>query len=128
MNLLLDTHVLLWYLNDGPISEKVRDLIDDDANDVYISLASFFEMAIKIRVGKLQADLKEISRLIDTFNFCRLNVEDEHCVVMAQLKIDNNHRDPFDALLAAQALSENLFLITNDGKLSRYGANIIAAS
>jgi PIN domain nuclease of toxin-antitoxin system len=124
VRLLLDTHALLWWLSDDPtLGAKARDLIADPANDVAVSTASLWELVIKARIGKLEADITEVERAIDQEGFQRLGIEPEHLAELARLP--THHRDPFDHLLIAQARSEKLQLISADRHFAAYEVELI---
>lgn len=121
MSTLLDTHVVIWWLTDDPtLADDVKDLLDHDP-DVYVSVASIWEVAIKQAIGKLTepADLPE--RLRDS-GFSVLAIETEHALVAARLPLI--HRDPFDRILVAQALCENLTLLSRDTEVARYEVDV----
>lgn len=118
MRLLLDTHILLWTLaDDQRLSRKARRLIED-ANEIYISAASFWELAIKISLGKLDADLDEIRSCCRESGFIELPVAVEHAMAIREL--DSHHRDPFDRILIATAITEPMHLLTADSMVARY--------
>jgi PIN domain nuclease of toxin-antitoxin system len=117
MPLLLDTHVVLWWLVDDPgLSEAIKDSLDHDP-DVYVSTATVWEVAIKQALGKLvgPADLPEQVR---DSGFRSLPIADEHAIVAARLPL--HHRDPFDRMLIAQAVVEGLTLVTRDPEIQKY--------
>jgi PIN domain nuclease of toxin-antitoxin system len=118
MRILLDTHIYLWWLQDSPrLSPKARKLIQS-AGEVYISSASLWECSIKISLGKLQADITELVEHINVSGFIELPVYARHSLQLSMLP--ELHRDPFDRLLIAQAMSEPLHLLTADHQLSGY--------
>ncbi|MDN5789667.1 MAG: type II toxin-antitoxin system VapC family toxin [Micrococcales bacterium] len=112
---LLDTHVLLWLLGDPErVPRRTRDVLADRGNRLYVSAASALEVATKARIGKLSA-----SHLVDTWSerlrdiaADDLPVTSQHAILAASLTW--LHRDPFDRLLVAQALVDNLVLVTTD--------------
>ncbi len=123
MRILLDTHLYLWWLADSPrLSETARERIRT-ADAVYVSSASLWEMAIKINLGKLQANLTEVAEQIHASGFEELPVLAAHAVQL--LSLPNLHRDPFDRLLVAQALSEPLHLLTADQVLAGYSPLVV---
>lgn len=125
MRLLLDTHVLLWALADTP--ELKRDLkrqIVDPRNDVWVSAASVWEIAIKQRLGKLQAP-DNLLEVIESSDFLPLTINFVHALVAARLPL--HHDDPFDRMLVAQAQTEGMILVTRDRKLAAYQIEIINA-
>ncbi|MHC8318868.1 type II toxin-antitoxin system VapC family toxin [Pseudomonas sp. LB3P31] len=118
MRLLIDTHILLWTLSDDPrLSGKARKLIEGAA-DIYVSVASFWEMAIKVGIGKLEVDLEEIRQYCLESGFIELPVTSEHAITVKDL--DHHHRDPFDRLIVATAMSEPMKLLTADPVMAKY--------
>jgi PIN domain nuclease of toxin-antitoxin system len=126
VKLLLDTHALLWWLaDDARLSAPARALIADPANDVLVSAVSLWEIVVKTRIGKLQASLDDILTAIDANGFIRLGVEDAHLRALMTLPL--HHRDPFDHLLLAQAISENAGFCTDDANAEKYSVRVVAA-
>ncbi|SAK81371.1 PilT protein-like protein [Caballeronia glebae] len=118
VRVLLDTHIYLWVLQDDPqLSHIARGLITE-ADDVFVSSASIWEASIKAGLGKLDADPKMLVAEIEGSGFRELPVLGKHAVLVRDLP--DIHRDPFDRLLVAQAMSEPLILLTADGHLSAY--------
>ena len=118
MRLLFDTHTLLWYtLNDPKLSGTARGLILDATNEVLVSPASYWEIAVKISIGKLTVQ-QPFGDFIDActnqYGFGLLPIYPEHTVRVASLPFPTNHKDPFDRLLVAQALVESIPLVSND--------------
>jgi PIN domain nuclease of toxin-antitoxin system len=127
MNILLDTHAFLWYLNgDENLSDKARKSIEKKNSVVYVSIASIWEISIKIGLKKLKIDvsLEELENQISLNNFIILPIKFEHIIELS--KLDNHHRDPFDRILIAQSLTEKITLITKDAHFNHYkGINSI---
>jgi PIN domain nuclease of toxin-antitoxin system len=123
---LLDTHVLLWYvLDDARLSDTARQLIQDADSEVLVSPASFWEIAIKVSIGKLtlHASFQDFFALcFDRYGFVLLSIEPAHIARVAVLPFPGPHKDPFDRLLVAQALVEGLTLISADDALDVYAA------
>lgn len=118
MNLLLDTHVLLWALeNSSELSGPARDAIVDGKNMVFVSAASVWEISIKKAIGKLDAPDNLIEE-IKLHRFTKLDIEFEHAELAGQLPLI--HKDPFDRMLVAQASVEKLVLITRDELIPKY--------
>jgi len=119
----LDTHVFLWFILDDPrLSLQADSLISDSDNEVAISPASYWEIAIKISVGKYS--LPEpygtfMEREIALNNFIILPIEPKHTAVLTTLSF--YHKDPFDRLLVAQALVEDFPVVSADAVLDQYG-------
>ncbi len=119
MRLLLDTHVFLWAVADSrKLGAAARRLIEE-ADEVSVSAASIWEIAIKSRLGKLAGDAESLAAAIDDSGFAELPVTGRHAAAVARLPL--HHADPFDRLLVAQALTEPLILVTADKTLARYG-------
>ena len=118
MRLLLDTHVFLWAVAGSPrLKAPTRRLIEA-AEQVYVSAASIWEVAIKARLGKIDADAQALAEVIEASGFRELPVSIAHAAGVAQLPL--HHHDPFDRLLIAQALAEPLKLVTADAVLRKY--------
>ena len=118
MRILLDTHIYLWWLQDSrQLSKKARTQIAA-ADEVYVSSASIWEATIKAKIGKLTVDIEQLIQQISLNGFNELPVLMRHATTLNQLP--NLHRDPFDNMLVAQAISEPLILLTADTKLQDY--------
>jgi PIN domain nuclease of toxin-antitoxin system len=124
MRLLIDTHVLLWSLaTPAKLSPAARRLIDK--SEVYVSAASIWEISIKAALGKLAASSSDVLAAVAPTGFLLLPISGEHAARVADLA--SHHRDPFDRLLMAQALSEPMHLLSNDEALRAYGDFVIIA-
>ncbi len=127
MNVLLDTHSFLWMTLDLPeLSSQARTIIRAPSNRKFVSMASLWELAIKDGLGKLevQAPLQELLAGIGkTFPLHRLGIQDAH--VLAYRNLPLHHRDPFDRMIIAQALSEKFIVIGNDTAFDAYGVERI---
>lgn len=118
MRVLLDTHLLLWALGSPlKLSADTRKLVD--TSEVYVSAASIWEISIKAALGKLKADAAEILAAIQPAGLSLLSITGEHAARVARLP--THHKDPFDRILIAQAVTEPMILLTNDRALERYG-------
>lgn len=118
MRLLLDTHVFLWCIkNDRRFSKKARTKVLN-ASEVYISSASIWEIAIKIKLKKLDADINELVEAIAESGFLELPITTQHAAAIHHLS--DIHRDPFDRILIAQSISEPLTFLTADATLKNY--------
>lgn len=126
MRYLLDTHALLWFLQDDPqLPEKVANEITNIENNCYVSIASLWEIAIKINLGKLTVKfpfVKFASYLADN-DIEVLQIGFDHLIQVATL--DLHHRDPFDRIIIAQGLVENLTIITKDEYFPSYTDRIL---
>ncbi|ANK94211.1 MULTISPECIES: type II toxin-antitoxin system VapC family toxin [Rhizobium] len=127
MRLLLDTHALLWWLNDDEkLGNYARRLIGDPENDVLVSAVSLWEITVKLRIGKLDADIEEIVAILPDQGFDRLDISDAHLIALAALPL--HHRDPFDHLLMAQAGAEGAYLVSDDQNVALYGIPFVTCS
>jgi len=123
MKLLLDTHTFLWFISGDPkLTIAARGLIEDAANDVLLSAASHWEMAIKVSLGKLT--LAEpfavlVPRELTRNRVGTLPIELTHTTLVCSLPF--HHRDPFDRLLIAQSLTENVPIVGSDVTFDAYG-------
>jgi PIN domain nuclease of toxin-antitoxin system len=125
MRLLLDTHIFYWsFYEQGRLSPKALELIDG-AEEIFVSAASVWEISIKARLGKIQADPLELIAHIEASGFQELPVWSKHALLAAGLPM--HHTDPFDRLLIAQAISEPLHLLTADAQLKQYSELVILA-
>jgi len=126
MILMLDTHVLVWWLVDDPrLGAKARMLIADPDHAVLISIASPWEMAVKHRIGKFDMAGSAVMRAALSQG---VEVVALHAGDLATLEtLALHHRDPFDHLIAAQALVEDAVLVTADRIMARYGVRCIPA-
>jgi PIN domain nuclease of toxin-antitoxin system len=125
MRLLLDTHALLWFVWNHPsLSATARTLMSDPANTLLLSAATIWEIAIKVRVGKLTlADPYEVfmNQAVATTRLTVLPIEIRHAAGLTALPFQ--HRDPFDRLLIAQAQVEQVPLLSADTVFDRYGVS-----
>jgi PIN domain nuclease of toxin-antitoxin system len=125
VKVLLDTHTLLWWLaGDETLSTKARQVIASPKTIVYVSAASAWEIAIKKAIGKLQAPDDLVAALAAN-RFQHLPVTIEHALYAGSLP--RHHDDPFDRMLVAQALMENLTIITRDTAIPAYNPAVIKA-
>jgi PIN domain nuclease of toxin-antitoxin system len=123
MRLLLDTHTLLWWLDgDRRMSKRARALVGRDAHEVFVSAASAWEITTKWRLGKLPgaADVAaDVAGAVASQVFLPLSISLAHAQLAGQLT--TTHRDPFDRMLAAQALVEGLPIVSNDEAFDLFG-------
>lgn len=126
MNLLVDTHALLWFVaGDAHLSMRARETIESPETTSYVSMVTWWEVAIKCSLGKLALDdsLEDfISQRVDE-GFRILTVETTHVVTLASLAFQ--HRDPFDRLLIAQAMVENMPICTADEAIHKYTVDVV---
>ena len=123
MRLLLDTHIFYWsFYNPDRLSTKTLATITS-AEAVYVSSASIWEMAIKVRLGKMEGDPRELAENIVAARFQELPVWSKHARLVATLPM--HHSDPFDRLLIAQTMSEPLHLLTAHTRLKPYSDLVV---
>jgi len=123
LRLLLDTHAFLWWVeDDSRVARNARIAIADPANDCFLSLASSWEMAIKISLGKLRLATpleRFVPDQLAANGFRELAIDFRHVARVSRLPF--HHRDPFDRILVAQALEEDLTLVSADRVFRTYG-------
>jgi len=124
MKIILDTHTFLWFINDSPeLSNSAAELIESDV-DLWISIASLWEISIKVNLNKLDLP-DEFDRFIphqiaiNGIEILPINLQ--HLIALTKLPL--HHRDPFDRILIAQAIAENVPIISIDKKFDLYGVN-----
>lgn len=127
MPYLLDTHTFLWFASDDVnLSKTAKNIIEDFENDIYLSSASVWELIIKIWLGKLK--LKKdagqfIAENIVQYGFIPLSINIPHAIEVS--KLPEIHRDPFDRILIAQSVVENIGIITSDKFINKYDVKTI---
>lgn len=124
MRILLDSHTLIWlYSGNERLSQAAKNVIEDTRNECFISLASIWEMAIKIKLGKMNLGVS-LDRFVEDVveNGIQLLAVDLVHVLKTQ-ELDFHHRDPFDRLIFSQAISENMVLLSADVIADLYFAN-----
>lgn len=125
MRFLLDTHVLLWWLaNDDTLGAEVRESISSPYSSVFVSAATVWEISIKRTLGKLEAPSDLLYR-IESNRFEPLPMTSSHAQAAGALP--RHHDDPFDRMLVAQAMQENLTLLTRDPRVGPYGVDTMRA-
>lgn len=125
--MLLDTHALFWWVTDSSLMPaRATSAIRDAEGPVYVSAASIFELSNKLRLGKFEAARELVERLdqvLEVNRFTPLPVTLEHAKLAGRLAAP--HRDPFDRLLAAQSITENLAVVTADAAIKELGAEVV---
>ena len=124
MNLLLDTHILLWVMQDAPQLGRAARRLLADAEAVHVSAISLWEIAIKCALGKLRVDQDALDAQLDKIGFAPLAVSWAHA--RAVRRLPPLHADPFDRMLVAQAQCEPLHLVTHDAALKAYSDLVVA--
>ncbi|MDX1909481.1 MAG: type II toxin-antitoxin system VapC family toxin [Bacteroidia bacterium] len=126
MKLLLDTHVVIWFITeDQQLPDEIKTLIEDPVHDCFVSVASLWEMGIKYALGKLDiaVSLTTIFDLISQSGIIALPITMTHILTHSQLPFI--HRDPFDRLIIAQATTEACFLVSKDAAFDSYAVPLI---
>ena len=125
MRVLLDTHTMYWYTTGDPqLSPTAETVILDAENEILISPASYWEIAIKVSKGKWQMNQpyeEFLDACLNRYGFRILPIEPRHTVEVSRLPFPTDHRDPFDRLLVAQALIEQIPMVSADVQLDAYG-------
>ena len=123
MKFLLDSHVLLWWLSDHKsLSTKAAMAIKDGENVIFVSAVTAWEISTKRALGKLTAP-DELEEVLESNNFQQLPISIRHGLVAGNLP--RHHDDPFDRMLIAQSLTEQLTIITHDTRMGQYGVSIL---
>lgn len=124
---LIDTHALVWWwLADPTLSKAARRLLESREGTIFVSAVTGIEIAIKVRLGKFPAmaeSLRRFDELMENDAFVHFPIGHRHAISAGLL--DGEHRDPFDRLIAAQALSENLVVITRDPEIAGFGCKVL---
>ena len=127
MRVLLDTHALLWFsLDDTRLSIRAKSAMMDRNNDMLVSPATLWEVAIKVSLGKYELEeefTSFFSRVLAGYNITLLPVAIEHAAAVTRLP--SHHRDPFDRMLVAQAISEDIPIVSADRSLDAYSVTRI---
>jgi PIN domain nuclease of toxin-antitoxin system len=127
MRVLLDTHALLWWLaGDRHLTLKAKRAIADEANEIFVSAASAWEVATKVRIGKLPHAgplAVDFAREVRQQQFTALPISLEHAQVAGSMV--STHRDPFDRMLIAQALEEKMAIVSNESLFDTFGVQRI---
>lgn len=127
MKVLLDTHMLLWALDPDPkLPAKARMIMEDPRNTLLISVVSLWEITIKSSLGKIELGInfKDLLEQTEKLVAAIIPITSEHLTTLHTLPL--HHRDPFDRLIIAQSIRDELFLLTSDKTLSAYGLPITA--
>lgn len=126
MRLMLDTHTLIWFLNGDPkLSQKARNAIENLGNLKIVSIASIWEIAIKLSLKKFKFSkgFKSFLELIENNGFAVLPIKLEHVLTVSNLEFF--HRDPFDRLLISQCVTDNLVIVSKDENIAKYDIEIL---
>lgn len=127
MRFLLDTHTLIWFLeNNAALSKKAKNIIEDSNNKIFVSTISFYEIAIKLSIGKiiLPNTLEDFIFKTTNNDIQILNLLPSHIVKYQEIPVNIDHKDPFDRILISSAIVEKLPIITIDDKFNLYSSLI----
>jgi len=126
--LLIDTQVLIWFYQEHPsLTQPIKDLIGDEQNDVFVSQVSFYEIAIKQKIGKLpefNMPLSEIIQQVEANEFQIWAIANQHLIQYDQIPYYKDRGDPFDRLILTTALAEQVAIVSADEKFEQYGSII----
>lgn len=126
MPVLLDTHLLIWWQTGHPkLPKDLVNFVQTKATQVFISQASFWEVAIKTSLGKINIDVHELMQFSKQTGFSTLSIDDNAILNVANLPQFKDHKDPFDRMLIAQSQANQLTLLTVDEKMTWYDANVL---
>ncbi len=126
MRLLFDTHVIIWYFERSPaLSVKAKSFIENPNNDLYVSIASIWEMSIKVNLGKLKLayPIRDVTDKLRDKGVAFIPIYEERAISAGMLPL--HHRDPFDRMLISQANRERMTLVTRDEIFQRYDVSVM---
>ena len=126
MNLIVDTHALIWFLTDNKkLPTKAKQIIENKENNCFVSIATYWEIGIKNSIGRLalNVDLETIFQIIEETGFEILLITTQQ--ILRNSRLEFHHQDPFDRIIIAQSLTENMPIITKDGEFEKYEVSLI---
>lgn len=126
MNLLIDTHALIWFITDNDkLPLNTKEIIENKEHNCFVSIASYWEIGIKNSIGRLDlfSDLEEIFQIIEKTGFEILPITPRQ--ILKNSSLEFHHQDPFDRIIIAQSLTEEMTIITKDSQFSNYKVPII---
>ena len=126
MNLLIDTHAIIWFITDSQnLPPSIKLMLENKENNCYVSIASLWEIAIKhsLEILKLNSNLENVFKTIEESGFECLPISVRHILQNSQLAF--HHQDPFDRIIIAQAMVDDLKIITKDGQFHKYDVSMI---
>ena len=127
MRYLLDTHTLIWAVQDTKeLSQKAKNIIIDESNDIYVSTISFWEISLKTSINKFSfdnLDINEFPELSRKMGFKIIELGEQASITFHKLPRKENHKDPFDRMLIWQAIVNNFVLISKDNFMKQYKEN-----
>jgi PIN domain nuclease of toxin-antitoxin system len=125
-NLLIDTQSFIWFVDDSPqLPVSIRNVMEDKKYNLFISIASLWEMVIKSSLGKLSLkwDIPEIINGVSKNGFSILQIKPQHLITLHRLEYV--HKDPFDKIIISQAITENMQIVSFDAIFSKYQINLV---
>jgi PIN domain nuclease of toxin-antitoxin system len=124
MNILLDTHIIIWwYDSPSKIKKEARKLIEDKENSLFLSAAVIWEMSIKTAIGKLELPKGLVDKAVKDFIELPINISSTRLLAT----LENIHSDPFDRILISQAVANDFYLMTRDPQIQKYNIKLISA-
>ncbi|TKB95917.1 type II toxin-antitoxin system VapC family toxin [Pedobacter cryophilus] len=126
MDVLIDTHAVIWFItNDSKLPKKAKIIIEDINNNCYVSIASFWEIAIKNSLNRLELNesLEKVFEIIESSGLSILPITTSHILQLSRLEF--HHQDPFDRIIIAQGINFNLAILSKDQHFSKYNINLI---
>jgi PIN domain nuclease of toxin-antitoxin system len=126
MDLLIDTHAVIWFITeDSKLPLKTKKIIENSENTCFVSIATYWEIAIKHSLGRLNlnSDLENIFRIIENTGFELLPITINQILINSGL--EHHHHDPFDRIIISQAITEKLAIITKDRFFKEYNVKVI---
>ncbi len=124
MRLLLDTHILLWWLaDDAALPTAAKAAIGDPESEIFVSAATAWELAIKCALGRLEFPIEQMGVILEEAGFTPLPIKVQHGIIAGALP--THHHDPFDRMLIAQAQHDGLTIVTVDSMIRRYAVSVL---
>jgi len=128
MNVLIDTQSFIWFIEDDTkLPAKIKDFMNSEDNVLLLSIASLWEITIKVSIGKLkmQKNFDDLIKDISKDGFEIFPIKPKHLLSLSKLEYINDHKDPFDRVIISQSISENIPVISSDGNFKKYPVKII---
>lgn len=126
MNILIDTHIVIWFItNDTKLPKRLKRIIEDPNNKCFVSIATYWELSIKYSLGRLNlnSSIEEFFNIIKASGFDILPITLNHILQLTTL--EHHHNDPFDRLIIAQSISENLSVVNVDNYFKAYKIQMV---
>jgi PIN domain nuclease of toxin-antitoxin system len=127
MTYLLDTHTFIWAtLDTVRLSKKVKEIISDKNNEIFVSTVTFWEITLKAGIKKLifeKIDIKDFPKYAREMGFTIMEMKERETITFHELPLKENHKDPFDRMLVWQAITNNMTLLSKDTLIKQYEEN-----